>query len=41
MFQSSYFDKDISKWDISKVKIMDGMFSDSPLENNPPKWYKE
>ena len=31
---------DISKWDVSKVKDMSYMFDESPLEKNPPKWYK-
>ena len=31
---------DISKWDVSNVKDMGGMFNESPLEKNPPKWYK-
>ena len=34
------FNGDISKWDVSKVKFMKHMFDDSPLEKNPPKWYK-
>ena len=35
------FNGDISNWDVSSVKNMWGMFDDSPLENNPPKWYTE
>ena len=31
---------DISKWDVSNVKDMGAMFYNSPLEKNPPKWYK-
>ena len=31
---------DISKWNVSNVKTMNYMFSKSPLEKNPPKWYK-
>ena len=32
---------DISKWDVSNAKNnMYYMFSKSPLEKNPPKWYK-
>ena len=31
---------DISNWDVSNVKDMSYMFDDSPLEKNPPKWYK-
>ena len=41
MFLGSVFDGDISNWDVSSVKNMWRMFSDSPLEKNPPKWYKE
>ena len=32
---------DISNWDVSNVKTMTAMFYKSPLEKNPPKWYKE
>ena len=35
------FNGDISNWDVSNVEDMYVMFYDSPLENNPPKWYKE
>ena len=31
---------DISNWNASKVKDMNHMFYESPLEKNPPKWYK-
>ena len=31
---------DISNWDVSNVQYMDYMFEDTPLEKNPPKWYK-
>ena len=41
LFRESKFNGDISNWDVSSVKNMWRMFSDSPLENNPPKWYKE
>ena len=41
MFLGSVFNGDISNWDVSSVKNMWRMFSDSPLEKNPPKWYKE
>ena len=41
MFNGSYFNGDISEWDVSKVKYMWHMFFRSPLEKNPPKWYKE
>ena len=43
MFAHSSFtceNGDISKWDVSKVKDMSYMFDESPLEKNPPKWYK-
>ena len=32
---------DISNWDVSNVKDMGEMFNESPLEKNPPKWYKK
>ena len=41
MFVFSKFNGDISGWDVSNVKNMDSMFDNCPLENNPPKWYKE
>ena len=44
MFYGSEFTSehgDISKWDVSNAKNnMYYMFSKSPLEKNPPKWYK-
>ena len=41
MFQHcENFNSDLSDWDVSNVKSMDLMFYDSPLQNNPPKWYK-
>ena len=40
MFYWSKFNGDISNWDVSNVEYMDGIFEDSPLEKNPPKWYK-
>ena len=43
MFYRSEFtgeNGDISNWDVSNVKNMYYMFSKSPLEKNPPKWYK-
>ena len=40
MFNDSKFTGDISEWDVSKVKNMWYMFLGSPLEKNPPKWYK-
>ena len=32
---------DISQWNVSNVTDMSGMFEGSPLEANPPKWYKK
>ena len=40
MFYYSEFNGDISNWDIKKVKTMKDIFNLSPLEKNPPKWYK-
>lgn len=43
MFLDSKFNGDISGWDVSSVRDMYGMygmFASSPLEDNPPKWYK-
>ena len=42
MFRNSSFSGDISKWKINpKAKEhMDKMFDGSPLEKNPPYWYK-
>ena len=40
MFRHSEFNGDISNWDVSNVKDMGAMFYKSPLEKNPPKWYK-
>ena len=40
MFHGSKFNGDISNWNVSKVKYMLHMFEESPLEKNPPKWYK-
>ena len=34
------FNQNINSWDTSKVSNMDYMFEFSPLQNNPPKWYK-
>ena len=41
LFYDSKFNGDISNWDISSVNDMTRMFNRSPLENNPPKWYKK
>ena len=40
MFRYSEFNVDISNWNVSNVKNMSYMFYKSPLEKNPPKWYK-
>ena len=41
MFAYSEFNGDISKWDVSNVVDIRHMFENSPLEKNPPKWYKD
>ena len=40
MFYGSYFNGDITNWDVSNVEYMNYMFYNSPLQKNPPKWYK-
>ena len=40
MFYKSKFNGDISNWDVSNVTDMISMFAYSPLQYNPPKWYK-
>ena len=40
IFYNSKFNGDISNWDVSNVKNMWHMFYKSPLEKNPPEWYK-
>ena len=40
MFGNSKFNGDISNWNVSNVYDMRHMFDKSPLEKNPPKWYK-
>ena len=40
LFYNSDFNGDISDWDVSNVRNMEYMFSGTPLQNNPPKWYK-
>ena len=40
MFKNSKFNGDISNWDVRKLKSKAGAFDESPLESNPPKWYK-
>ena len=32
---------DISGWEPLSLKSMFGIFNDSPLENNPPEWYRK
>jgi surface protein len=41
MFYKSKFNGDISDWNVSNVIQMKNMFLDSPLEKNPPIWYKK
>ena len=41
LFRGTDFNGDISQWDVSNVTDMSGMFDDSPLEDYPPKWYKD
>jgi len=40
-YRCSSFNQDLSKWDVSNVKKMECTFDESPLEKNPPKWYKK
>ena len=40
MFRRSIFNGDISNWDVSAVTDTTHMFKNTPLEINPPKWYK-
>ena len=40
MFCFSAFNGDISNWNVSNVETMNSMFYSSPLQKNPPKWYK-
>ena len=39
MFSDSKFNGDLSKWDVSSVKDMGFMFSNSPLNSKRPYWY--
>lgn len=41
MFTNSMFNRDISQWDVSNVKSMKHMFTDSRLRGNEPEWYKK
>ena len=40
LFRESKFNGDISNWNVSTVTNMNDAFRHSPLENNPPVWYK-
>ena len=40
IFYNSSFNGDISKWKVSDVTDTTHMFKNTPLEINPPKWYK-
>lgn len=41
MFCNAFkFNQDLSSWNISNVMQMENMFLGTPLENNPPVWYK-
>ena len=41
MFFRSKFTGDLSQWDVSNVENMRFIFSMSPIEKNPPTWYKQ
>ena len=40
MFYNSQFNGNISEWNVLNVEDMKNMFKYSPLEKNPPVWYK-
>jgi hypothetical protein len=40
MFLFGKFNGDLSKWKVMKNTNVEDMFKDSPLEKNPPAWYK-
>ena len=40
MFCGSYFNGDISGWEVNPKCDIEKMFNNSPLESNPPEWYK-
>ena len=40
LFLESDFNSDLSKWDVSSVEDMRGMFTDSPLRGKEFEWYK-
>ncbi|RDU59239.1 membrane-associated lipoprotein [Helicobacter sp. MIT 14-3879] len=35
------FNQPLNSWDVSQVKDMSYMFYNSPLQDNPPKWYRQ
>ena len=35
------FNSDLSGWNVKDLTDMDEMFADTPLENHPPKWFRE
>jgi surface protein len=41
MFTDSKFTGDISGWDVQHKTTAFNIFYNCPLQNNPPKWYKE
>ena len=41
LFIYSNFNGDISKWNVSNATTTNDIFYNSPLQNNPPKWYKK
>ncbi len=38
--EAKSFNQDIESWNVSSVEDMYNMFIGSPLENNPPAWYR-
>ena len=40
MFYNSAFNGDINDWNVSNTNMFN-MFGGSPLQKNPPKWYKK
>ena len=41
IFGNSKFDGNINKWDVKKTARSKDMFDGSPLEKNPPQWFKK
>ena len=41
IFVNSKFDGDINDWDVKKTARSKNMFENSPLEKNPPQWFKK